>query len=318
MKFNLNFKYFPRPHPLWVIQVGQEDLIASEVINESSFFMGTQDQIYIEKNTLLPNKIANPSSLQKGLALICTKRHLKKIRVIFTLPHTLFSTPLQINELFQFLISIKKNYNIVTEKILISPFDESKKLTSNCLKILMETQNQLTSLSNDNSTHPAWRLLLASILSGLFLIGTLLIVKNQDNSIITKPSIKKTDYTQHQAYNRKKTPPEYQGNKKDILTYPLSIDFFKLISILIPPTIVLKKITSMNTTTPKTHPTAIFIKGVTTNNQDLFFLIKNLNKILKTSFYLSNLKLITKPPQLPSTYEFSISLDKSTHRKDHD
>ncbi|MBM3887284.1 hypothetical protein FJ364_05125, partial [Candidatus Dependentiae bacterium] len=104
MKIPTRLHYLWSMPPLWIIQIGKDQLVFSQIIEKG---IGKQEQLYLDSHTILPHKIANPSALSKGLRHFFSQKKHTRLRAWFLLPQEFYTSPLLPHELFQFLISIK-------------------------------------------------------------------------------------------------------------------------------------------------------------------------------------------------------------------
>lgn len=310
MKQPDRLRYFFAPPPLWVIQIGRDKLIFSRI---KKGLIDEQEQLYLESNTLLLNKIANSSSLCHGLRLFCEQKKLSRIRAWFLLPKEFYPLPLLAHELFQFLISIK-NAPVIPEVVKTNPFDVPTQLNANALQAISQAEDHLHLFNRYNKMHPGW--LFGSILIVSLGIGWITTWVSTDSSqrIIQPPPIPKIGSTPVALYKRRPSPQKQSWPTiEDSLTVLLDI------AQNIPQSIVLEKISTKQPTTnvknTKTTPITT-IAGITYNLHDLLEFVTTLEQKVNRHCNLSYIKEQSLPKSFLKSegqpfalYRFSLTID---------
>ncbi len=303
MNIPARFHHFFSPPPLWIIQLGRDQIIFSRVTKQG---ITDQEQLYLAPYTVQPNKIANPSSLSHGLHLFCTQKKLSRIRAWFLLPREFFPHPLLPHELFQFLISIK-NTPIIPEGVITNPLSIPAQLMQDALPSIIKADNYMTMFAHYNKLHPAWWIMgTAAITLSLGSISTSLMHTTKSNLVATPNQNHLDRATSH------KNVAAYQSSSpiKD------SAALLTTIASTIPPTVVLARLTTQTSMTESIAPTTTLV-GITSSLQDLTSFVTILETKLSRHCNLSHIKEHHLPPQdtPPSRsasltiYNFSLTID---------
>lgn len=310
MNIPKRFQYFFSIPPLWIIQIGRDELIFSQITKNDSY-ISNQERLYLEPYTTLPNKIANPSSLSKGLLLFCKQKKLSRLRGWFLLPKDCFPQPLLAHELFQFLISIKKT-PIIPEIIGINPFDKPINLSPAELQAITSSTNSLFMFERYNKLHPAWWALSTVILFSItMLIFSQLYKQKTSSTPLTqqKKIIQAKKNLAMSQQSKKSTTPQHMPPS----SIAESLATLTNIATIIPPSIVLNKL-SEETIQGKNFLSRITtITGTTCNLSDLLEFVTQLEQATLKICTLSYIKeLALKNLPINSThitfYSFSLSI----------
>jgi hypothetical protein len=297
MKIPDRLRYFFTPPPLWIIQLGGDELIFSHVTKRG---ITEQEQLFLTPQTVLLNKIANPSSLCRGLNLFCSQKKLPKIRAWFLLPKEFYPDQLLPHELFQFLVSIKKT-SIIPIGVITNPLGTPTQLAQNIMPSINSANNYLTMFSYYNPLHPAWWVI--GTLAAALTITGIGISLNDRYQPINLPKITQRPTSTSIQLPQKATSTPARS--------PLHTthQILSTAAALISPTIVLDKLAAATPTQAQTNRT-ITISGITTNISDLTNLVTNLNDTLGLSCNLSQIKELPTPPTSNKSkitpYRFSI------------
>lgn len=300
--------FFPMP-PLWIIQIGRDELIFSQITKNGNH-ISNQERLFLEPYTVLPNKIANPSSLSKGLLLFCKQKKLSKLRGWFLLPKDCFPQPLLAHELFQFLVSIKQT-PIIPEVVATNPLEIASNLSPAELKTITSSTNFLAMFEHYNRLHPAWWMLSTA---ALFLITTTTfsqLYKKQPT--LAHPSLQKISQSKKDlAINHvsKKTPLAKNIHSNNIAQ---SLATLTNIATTIPTSIVLNKFTEEPLKGKIFSSTISVITGITCNLEDLLKFVTQLEQATLKNCTLSYIKEISlqNPPKKSchiALYSFSLSI----------
>ena len=303
MNIPARLHYFFSPPPLWIIQLGKDQLIFSRVTKQG---ITDQEQLYLDSYTILANKIANPSSLCHGLRSFCKQKKLSKIRAWFLLPREFFPDTLLPHELFQFLISIK-NSPVIPEGVITNPFATTTQLMHNALPSIIKADNYMTMFAHYNQLHPGWWLLGSAT--------TALSVCLASN-IILQPQCK---VPQNIEPNTRQTARALTPNKISTNaqrgTIADTTAILTTIAATIPPTIVLERLAAPSSTARQTS-TATTIAGITSNLQDLTIFVTTLEQKLNRHCNLSHLKELPQKRIAPALqgktfviYHFALTIE---------
>jgi hypothetical protein len=305
MNISTRFHYFFSPPPLWIIQIGKDELIFSRVTKQG---ITEQEQLYLTPHTLMPNKIANPSSLIHGLNLFCTQKKLSSMRAWFLLPREFFPHPLLPHELFQFLISIK-NTPIIPEGVITNPLLKQTQLMQEALPSIIKADNYMMMFTLYNKLHPGWWIIGTAVITlSLGFISSWL-MHNPKSNLIT-PSNK----NHHDKAKPDKNPPinESSGSIKNsaLLT---------IIASIIPPTIILERLATVTGTMTSKQSTQSTTKltGITSSLHDLTQFVTILEEKLSRRCNLSHIKEHHLQSQAahfsnttsPTIYDFSLTIE---------
>ncbi len=307
MKLPARLHYFFSPPPLWIIQIGRDRLIFSRVKND---VIGEQEQLYLETNTLLLNKIANPSSLCRGLRLFCKQKKLAAIRAWILLPKEFYPLPLLAHELFQFLVCTKDT-PIIPQAVMTNPFEPTQ-LSTNALHKLAQSDNYLSMFDRYSKIHPAW--LICGIAAISISAGFL-------TSRMTANTYQHTTKRQEPLREIKLSPTarlqtQIPTTKKSWPTIDNSLTMLLNIAHNIPPSIVLEKISTKKATTRSKAPPITTAIGITYNLHDLLEFVTILEQEARQRCYLSYIKEQPMPKSSPDVedsrfalYRFSLTID---------
>lgn len=303
MNIPARFHHFFSPPPLWIIQLGKDQIIFSRVTKQG---ITDQEQLYLAPYTVQPNKIANPSSLSHGLHLFCTQKKLSRIRAWFLLPREFFPHPLLPHELFQFLISIK-NTSIIPEGVITNPLNIPAQLMQDALPSIIKADNYLTMFAHYNQLHPAWWIMgTAAVTLSLGTISTSLMHTTKSNLIPTPD----------QNHHDRTTPHKNTAANQSSSTIKDSATLLTTIASTIPPTVVLERLTTPTPTAASTTPITTLV-GISSSLQDLTSFVTMLETKLNRHCNLSHIKEHHLPPQAtfpsnsesPTIYHFSLTID---------
>lgn len=297
--------YFFSPPPLWIVQIGNDELIFSKVTQQG---IGDQERLYLEPNTVLPNKIANPSSLSRGIKLFCAQKKLIRFRAWFLLPKDYFPLPLLAHELFQFLVGIK-NAPVIPEAVMTNPFDKLTTLNTTAIQVITNTPNHLTMFERYNKLHPGWwGVGLAILLTMTVIIFTKICTPISNFLEPSMPqNLLNTPKKPTQPLKKSSSP------KTAVPSLAESSATLTNIATIIPPTIVLNTLTlEKNAKTRNSSINTVFT-GTTCNLQDLLEFVTLLEQHTTKSCNLSYIKELSAPESAPSSqfafYHFSVSLE---------
>lgn len=302
MSIYSSFHFLLEPPPLWIIQIGEDELIFSQVREKN--MLGDQDQLFIEPYTLLLNKVANPTSLSKGLQLFCEQKKLTKIRAWFLLPAKYYPLPLLAHELFQLLVSVK-GAPIVVEAVYTSPLSLPSKLTSSIFSQLTAKENYLRMFNQYHDLHPGW---LIALIVGVSIVtaSTLswIIVPSSPSHSLTALSHQIPLSYKKKRVASKRTPP--------LLTLTRTQELLTTLGEIIHPSIVLEKFLIKPISNKKTAPLPITLNGITAHLPDLLNFTIQLQQKIQQPCNLSSLQEILPTSSTTcagvSLYRFSLTI----------
>ena len=299
--------YFFSPPTLWIIQIAKDQLIFSQVIEHK---ITNQEHLYLAPYTILHTKIANPSSLCKGLQLFCTQKKLPRIRAWFLLPQEFFPQSLLPHELFQFLLSIK-NAPVIPEKISTNHLAVPAQLTEQALPSILNAHNYMAMFTRHNTIHPGWSTLATTTVVVACALATEFMIpykaKHKD------PAQTAVQHEQKLAVPQAPTSSHCYAIKKSHI-------LLTALANIIPPSIVLTRISTqaLPHNNGKKASNTTLIVGITSNLQDLTHFVTGLEEALHQGCTLSYIKednqtkqqnMHKKLKKLPLIYHFSLSID---------
>lgn len=294
-------RFFLTTPPLWIIQIGEDELLFSRLKKNK---ITIQEKLYLENKTLSLNKICNPSSLQNGLKLFLKEKKLTSIRAIFILPQKFYPLPLLPHELLQFLLSIKKT-PLIVEGVKTYPLEQPTQLNQSLLLAINKSHNYLDTFNYYNKIHPGWWLLSL----GLIMTSSIALVGYWPKKLPPEAATK-------QLPQRRSAPSKIQ-NPTQTLSLKHTSNILKLISSIIPPTVVLDKITTKQKnlgTSAKSQ--GMVISGVTCQLPNLLNFITQLERKTGKNCNLSSIKELSldknKQPEIKekyALYRFSATIE---------